>query len=91
MSFTVATQLFSLLLLLSLGGVKGSAVYEFDDQPQANGNANNDEKGTISKLLDQMESLKEELNIEDWGISQTSLEEVFLNIVKDEDADASEI
>ena len=73
------------------GGIQGSAIYEFDDQTSNEADLKSEGKtGTISKLLDQMESLKTQLDIEDWGISQTSLEEVFLNIVRDEDADASE-
>ena len=60
-------------------GVQGSALYEFDE----------DGTGIISKILEIMETKKDLLGIEDWGISQTSLEEVFLNIVKEEDADAS--
>ena len=59
-------------------GITGSATYEFDD----------DGKGVVSKILDLMEEHKVKLGVEDWGISQTSLEEVFLNIVKDGDADA---
>jgi ABC-type multidrug transport system ATPase subunit len=68
---------------LDQGGVQGSVTYEFEDHGQA------DEKGVISKLLDEIESRKSDLGIEDWGISQTSLEEVFLNIVKDEDLQAT--
>jgi ABC-type multidrug transport system ATPase subunit len=72
--------------LLEQGGVMGSVTYEFDDHADAKDTKSG---GTISNLLEKMESIKEKLNIEDWGISQTSLEEVFLNIVKDEDADAT--
>jgi ABC-type multidrug transport system ATPase subunit len=64
---------------LDQAGVTGSSTYEFDD----------DGSGVVSRLLDQMEAMKESLGVEDWGISQTSLEEVFLNIVKDSDADGS--
>lgn len=35
----------------------------------------------ISTLIEQLESKKDELAISDWGISQSSLEDVFLEIV----------
>ena len=37
----------------------------------------------MSKLFAQMESNKQELHIKDWGLSHTTLEEVFLKIVSD--------
>jgi len=37
---------------------------------------------SISKLFMEMEEKKNEAGIEDWGISQTTLEEVFLKIVQ---------
>ena len=63
---------------LDQAGVSGTATYEFDD----------DGKGTISRLIDKMREHKADLGIEDWGVSQTSLEEVFINIVHDSDAEA---
>jgi hypothetical protein len=70
---------------LEQGGVTGSAIYEFDDAQQNSGAQGT---GVISRLLEDMEMSKDRLGVEDYGISQTSLEEVFLNIVKDEDANA---
>jgi len=46
-------------------------------------------KGLISKLFEELENNKEKYGITDWGISQSSLEEVFLSIISDDDADAS--
>lgn len=62
---------------INQSGVYGNAMYEFNDVGE----------GTISRVLEEMEKMKDVLGVEDWGISQTSLEEVFLNIVKDEDAE----
>ncbi|OUM68606.1 hypothetical protein PIROE2DRAFT_32023, partial [Piromyces sp. E2] len=45
-------------------------------------------KGLISKLFEELENNKEKFGITDWGISQSSLEEVFLSIISDDDADA---
>lgn len=42
--------------------------------------------GTIAKLFKQVEEQKDEYKIIDWGISQTTLEEVFLRIISDADA-----
>jgi len=36
----------------------------------------------VSKLFEEIESKKEELGISDWGISQSTLEDVFMEIVK---------
>ena len=36
----------------------------------------------VSKLFEELESKKEELGISDWGISQSTLEDVFMEIVK---------
>jgi len=36
----------------------------------------------VSKVFDVIDSKKEELAISDWGISQSTLEDVFLEIVK---------
>jgi len=46
-------------------------------------------RGLISKLFEELENNKETYGITDWGISQSSLEEVFLSIISDDDADAS--
>lgn len=46
-------------------------------------------QGLISKLFELLEEEKENLGIIDWGISQSSLEEVFLSIISDDDANAS--
>ena len=43
--------------------------------------------GIVSMLFEQMENSKQ-YGVVDWGISQTSLEDVFLNIVKESDANA---
>jgi len=37
----------------------------------------------VSKIFEELESRKEELAISDWGISQSSLEDVFLEIAKE--------
>ncbi|KAF9206131.1 hypothetical protein BGZ49_002958 [Haplosporangium sp. Z 27] len=44
--------------------------------------------GLIQRLFDEIEAHKHEYGIDDWGLSQTTLEEVFLRIVQDADADA---
>lgn len=44
--------------------------------------------GLIAKLFETVESRKAELGIDDWGVSQTSLEEVFLRLIGEEDAGA---
>ncbi|KAF9349498.1 hypothetical protein BGX26_012228 [Mortierella sp. AD094] len=44
--------------------------------------------GLIQRLFDEIETHKREHGIDDWGLSQTSLEEVFLRIIQDADADA---
>jgi hypothetical protein len=44
--------------------------------------------GVIGKLFKQVEAEKTQNGIIDWGISETSLEEVFLKIISDEDANA---
>eukprot|EP00158_Paraphelidium_tribonemae_P006581 Partr_v1_DN27888_c0_g1_i2_m22819 putative (ABC) transporter len=62
------------------GGVEGSAIYEFNDDGQ---------DGILFQIIDGMDSMKYCLGVEDWGISETSLEEVFLNIVSEDDASAS--
>jgi len=36
----------------------------------------------VSKLFQELESKKEELVISDWGISQATLEDVFMEIVE---------
>ncbi|RKP06539.1 P-loop containing nucleoside triphosphate hydrolase protein, partial [Thamnocephalis sphaerospora] len=55
---------------ISIDSFTTSALYEF--KPSAD---------TLSTLFETLEARKEEFGIEDWGISQTSLEEVFLRIV----------
>ncbi|KAG0365950.1 hypothetical protein BGZ54_005998 [Gamsiella multidivaricata] len=44
--------------------------------------------GLIQRLFEEIEMHKHEYGIDDWGLSQTTLEEVFLRIIQDEDADA---
>ncbi|KAI8621977.1 P-loop containing nucleoside triphosphate hydrolase protein [Chytriomyces sp. MP71] len=44
--------------------------------------------GTISSVFDQMESGKATNGILDWGISQTTLEDVFVKIISEDDANA---
>ena len=40
----------------------------------------------ISRLFEQMENEKDAAGVQDWGVSQTTLEDVFIKIVKqDED------
>ncbi|KAG0345236.1 hypothetical protein BG004_003854 [Podila humilis] len=51
--------------------------WEFETQP-----------GLIQKLFEEIEAHKHEVGIDDWGLSQTTLEEVFLRIIQDDDADA---
>jgi ABC-type multidrug transport system ATPase subunit len=58
-------------------GFKGHRAYEIDNN------------SPLFSIIEYIEQNKEKLSIEDWGIAQTSLEEVFLNIIKDDDADAS--
>jgi ABC-type multidrug transport system ATPase subunit len=66
------------------GGVQGSVMYEFDDQTA------NENKGVISSLLDAIDERKDVLGLEDWAVSQTSLEEVFLAIIKNDDAESTD-
>ncbi|CAI2173390.1 3335_t:CDS:2 [Funneliformis geosporum] len=51
--------------------------YEFEPQP-----------GLIAKLFEEIEKHKVKYDIDDWGLSQTSLEEVFLRIIGEADAEA---
>ncbi|RKP20028.1 hypothetical protein ROZALSC1DRAFT_28441 [Rozella allomycis CSF55] len=46
------------------------------------------EKGLIPRLFKEIEFNKHNHGIEDWGLSQTTLEEVFLRIIGDTDAEA---
>ncbi|OUM61278.1 hypothetical protein PIROE2DRAFT_20970 [Piromyces sp. E2] len=55
-----------------------NSVYEFIPTP-----------GLISHLFEIIDHNKERFGIIDWGISQSSLEEVFLSIISDDDANAS--
>lgn len=41
----------------------------------------------VSKVFSEMESHKEELGISDWGISQSTLEDVFMEVVGSSEAD----
>ncbi|CAG8546687.1 16969_t:CDS:10 [Funneliformis caledonium] len=50
--------------------------YEFEAQP-----------GLIAKLFEEIEKHKAKNDIDDWGLSQTSLEEVFLRIIGEADAE----
>ncbi|KAI9204485.1 uncharacterized protein BJ171DRAFT_505933 [Polychytrium aggregatum] len=54
-----------------------NASYEFPPQP-----------GAIANLFKVVETHKAEARILDWGISQTTLEEVFLRLISENDADA---
>ncbi|KAG0019644.1 hypothetical protein BGZ82_011827 [Podila clonocystis] len=51
--------------------------WEFETQP-----------GLIQRLFEEIEANKQTVGIDDWGLSQTTLEEVFLRIIQDDDADA---
>ncbi len=42
--------------------------------------------GAIPSIFQTIEARKQEMGILDWGISQTTLEEVFLRIISDSDA-----
>ncbi|KAF9437391.1 hypothetical protein BGZ76_000926 [Entomortierella beljakovae] len=44
--------------------------------------------GLIQTLFEEITAHKHEHGIDDWGLSQTTLEEVFLRIIQDADADA---
>ncbi|CAG8491768.1 7977_t:CDS:10 [Scutellospora calospora] len=46
------------------------------------------ENGLIAKLFREIEEHKNENGIDDWGLSQTTLEEVFLKIIGEADAEA---
>jgi ABC-type multidrug transport system ATPase subunit len=63
---------------LEQGGVQGSVTYEFDTD-------DTNEKGVVTSLLDEMQLHKDELGIEDWGISLATLEEVFLSVIAESD------
>jgi ABC-type multidrug transport system ATPase subunit len=45
-------------------------------------------KGTISRLFDEIESQRSMVGVLDWGIGQTTLEEVFLKLISEGDASA---
>lgn len=51
--------------------------YEFPDAP-----------GVIARLFSEIEAKKAEAGIMDWGVSQTTLEEVFLRLISESDAQA---
>ncbi|KAI8620641.1 hypothetical protein BC830DRAFT_1164360 [Chytriomyces sp. MP71] len=42
----------------------------------------------IPQLFETIEAQKEKYGVLEWGISQTTLEEVFLRIISDDDANA---
>ncbi|KAF9413059.1 hypothetical protein BGZ94_000850 [Podila epigama] len=44
--------------------------------------------GLIQTLFEDIEANKQQVGIDDWGLSQTTLEEVFLRIIQEDDADA---
>ncbi|CAG8754990.1 25011_t:CDS:2 [Gigaspora margarita] len=46
------------------------------------------ENGLIAKLFREIEAYKNENGVDDWGLSQTTLEEVFLRIIGEADAEA---
>jgi hypothetical protein len=52
--------------------------YEFSPEP-----------GTISRLFAAIERDKYLAGVQEWGLSQTSLDEVFLKIVRETDAEAT--
>ena len=54
-----------------------NTTYEFFNSP-----------GLIAKLFKEIESHKNENGVDDWGLCQTTLEEVFLRIIQDADAEA---
>jgi ABC-type multidrug transport system ATPase subunit len=45
-------------------------------------------RGAISTLFEEIEKKKEELGIMDWGLGQTTLEEVFVKLISEADAAA---
>lgn len=45
-------------------------------------------EGLIPRLFKQINANKDQHGIEDWALSQTTLEEVFLRIIHDADAEA---
>ncbi|KAI9184058.1 hypothetical protein H9P43_003111 [Blastocladiella emersonii ATCC 22665] len=45
--------------------------------------------GSIARIFDTMQNKAKEWNIEDWGLSQTSLEEVFLRLISETDAEGT--
>ncbi|KAJ3221817.1 hypothetical protein HK099_003073 [Clydaea vesicula] len=45
--------------------------------------------GVLQKLFKELDGQKDNYGIMDWGVSQTTLEEVFLKIISEEDAQAS--
>lgn len=52
------------------GLVSGCVIYEIDIKNESN----------IASILESVEMYKDQFGIENWGIAQTSLEEVFLNV-----------
>ena len=45
-------------------------------------------KGELSDIFEKLQLEQTEHGIDVWGISQTSLEEVFMNVISDKDANA---
>eukprot|EP00158_Paraphelidium_tribonemae_P008909 Partr_v1_DN28721_c1_g1_i5_m62799 putative ATP-binding cassette sub-family A ABC1 member len=59
------------------GGVQGLIVYAF-----------NPDNGALFHIISQMDSMKQQLGVEDWALGETSFEDVFVTIVSEEDASA---
>ncbi|CAG8580036.1 3827_t:CDS:2, partial [Racocetra persica] len=79
-NFDVATEFIESLLPANakkLDSFVTNVSYEFDI-----------ENGLIAKLFREIEAHKNEYGIDDWGLSQTTLEEVFLRIIGEADAEA---
>ncbi|CAG8582372.1 8531_t:CDS:2, partial [Racocetra fulgida] len=79
-NFDVATEFIESLLPANakkLDSFVTNVSYEFET-----------ENGLIAKLFREIEAHKNEYGIDDWGLSQTTLEEVFLKIIGEADAEA---
>jgi hypothetical protein len=46
------------------------------------------EKGFLGKLFETIEMSKKDYGITDWGVGQTTLEEVFVELISEKDAAA---
>ncbi|RKP11483.1 P-loop containing nucleoside triphosphate hydrolase protein, partial [Piptocephalis cylindrospora] len=63
--------------------------YEFQLPSETPSSGSNEGEYTLSRLFERLEQEGKEINgVEDWGLSQVSLEEVFLKIIREDDADA---